>query len=121
LSDHPDVDMISFTGSTAVGRRIYEHAARRIQRVGLELGGKSACIVLEDANFERAVQSCVRTCFANAGQICAAQSRLLVPRQRARAAAEIAKSVAESFVMGDPTSPGTTLGPLISEGQRSRV
>jgi betaine-aldehyde dehydrogenase len=121
LAGHPDVDMISFTGSTRAGRRVSEVAAKTIKRVHLELGGKSASVVLDDADFEKAVTGTVRNCYANSGQTCSAHTRLLVPKSRRDEAAAIAKKVAESFTLGDPMDSATRLGPLISETQRDRV
>jgi len=121
LALHPDVDMISFTGSTSAGRRVSEAAAGTIKRVALELGGKSPNIILEDANFEQAITDGVSKCFLNSGQTCSALTRMLVPRSRLGEAEQIAATVAEHFKPGDPFEPGTTLGPLVSEGQRQLV
>jgi aldehyde dehydrogenase (NAD+) len=121
LALHPNVDMISFTGSTSAGRRVSEAAAGTIKRVALELGGKSPNIILEDANFEQAITDGVSKCFLNSGQTCSALTRMLVPRSRLGEAEQIAATVAEHFKPGDPFEPGTTLGPLVSEGQRQLV
>ncbi|MBM3358235.1 MAG: aldehyde dehydrogenase family protein [Betaproteobacteria bacterium] len=121
LAAHHGIDMISFTGSTRAGRRVSELAARTVKRVALELGGKSASIVLEDADFPRAVKSTVSSCFFNSGQTCSALTRLLVPETRYEEAAKLAVDAARSFTPGDPTSADTRLGPLISEAQRERV
>lgn len=121
LVTHKDVDMISFTGSTRAGRRISEVAAKDIKKVSLELGGKSACIILEDADLEKAVEGGMGSCYANAGQTCCAQTRMLVPRSRHDEAAEIARKVAESLNQGDPLDEETDLGALVSEPQRERV
>ncbi|MCH8334172.1 aldehyde dehydrogenase family protein [Candidatus Sumerlaeota bacterium] len=121
LVAHKDVDMISFTGSTRAGRRISEVAAKDIKKVSLELGGKSACIILEDADLKKAVKGGIGSCYANAGQTCCAQTRMLVPRKLHDEAAAIAKEIAESLNQGDPLDESTNLGALISETQRERV
>ncbi len=118
---HPQVDMVSFTGSTAAGKRVSEVAARTVKRVALELGGKSAAIILDDADFAIAVKSVVNNCYLNSGQTCTAQTRLLVPESRYEEAAQIATEVAKGFRLGDPFSEGTKLGPLASAAQRERV
>ncbi|MFN2609152.1 MAG: aldehyde dehydrogenase family protein [Acidimicrobiales bacterium] len=117
----PDVDMVSFTGSTAAGRRVAAAAAATVKRVTLELGGKSASVVLDDADLDEAVRATVSQCFLNAGQTCIAWSRLLVPRARQGEAVEVARRVAAGFAPGDPLDPATTLGPLASRAQRERV
>jgi aldehyde dehydrogenase (NAD+) len=121
LALHPDVDMISFTGSTAAGRRVSEAAAGTIKRVALELGGKSPNVILEDADLQQAITDGVSKCFLNSGQTCSALTRMLVPRSRLAEAEQIAAAVAEHFKPGDPFEPGTTLGPLVSESQRKQV
>ncbi|HXG94219.1 MAG TPA: aldehyde dehydrogenase family protein [Blastocatellia bacterium] len=121
LAAHTDVDMISFTGSTRAGRRVSELAAQTVKRVALELGGKSASIVLDDADFEKAVRSTVNSCYFNSGQTCSAHTRLLVPKDRLDEAARIAKEAAEGFTLGDPREGKAKLGPLVSETQRERV
>ena len=121
LARHPDVDMISFTGSTEAGRRVSEAAAGTIKRVALELGGKSPNVILEDANLEQAIGDGVSKCFLNSGQTCSALTRMLVPRSRLAEAEQIAAAVAEQFKPGDPFESGTMLGPLVSEGQRKLV
>ncbi len=121
LVTHPEVDMISFTGSTAAGRRVSELAARSVKRVTLELGGKSPTVVLDDADLKRAVMAGVTSAFLNSGQTCLAQSRMLVPRERLAEVERLATAVAESFTPGDPLAQGTRLGPLASEAQRERV
>ena len=118
---NPDVDMVSFTGSTRAGRRVSELAAHTVKRVALELGGKSASIVLDDADFEKAVRSSVSNCYFNSGQTCSAHTRLLVPRDKQDEAARIAKETAEGFTVGDPREGRAKLGPLVSETQRERV
>jgi acyl-CoA reductase-like NAD-dependent aldehyde dehydrogenase len=121
LVDHPGVDMVSFTGSTAAGRRILVVAARTVKRVALELGGKSAAVVLDDADLAVAVKATVNNCFLNAGQTCSALSRLLVPAARHDEAAALAVAAAQGFAPGDPMNDRTKLGPLASAAQRERV
>jgi acyl-CoA reductase-like NAD-dependent aldehyde dehydrogenase len=117
----PDVDMVSFTGSTRAGKRVSELAAKTVKRVSLELGGKSANIILDDADFEKAVKSGVSNCYFNSGQTCSALTRMLAPRSRYDEAVEIAKNAAESFTVGDPREGRAKLGPLVSAAQRERV
>jgi len=121
LSSHPDVDMVSFTGSTRAGVQVAKAAADSVKRVAQELGGKSPNIILGDADFERAVKSGVRSCFSNSGQSCNAPTRMLVPRTRLAEAHAIAKAVADKTVVGDPQADGTHLGPVVSELQFSRI
>lgn len=121
LCTHPGVDAVSFTGSTAVGRRVAMLAADTVKRVCLELGGKSASIVLPDADLELAVTATVGNVMVNSGQTCAAWTRLLVPRPDLDQALAIAAKVAQSHVVGDPLAPGTDLGPVISGAQRASV
>jgi len=120
LSRDPRVDMISFTGSTAVGRRIMQMGSDTIKKIFLELGGKSATLVLEDANFEAAVPGSAMTCM-HGGQGCAINTRLLVPRSRYDEAIELLKPAFENFPYGDPSEPGTLQGPQISKKQQERV
>jgi len=121
LSSHPDVDMVSFTGSTRAGKRVSEVGAQTVKRIALELGGKSASIVLDDADFEKAIKGSVSNCYMNSGQTCAAWTRLLVPRARLDEARAIAKATAESFTVGSAFADGVRLGPLVSAVQRDRV
>jgi betaine-aldehyde dehydrogenase len=121
LAGHPLVDMVSFTGSTRAGKRIGELAAATIKRVALELGGKSASVVLDDADLETAVKRTVQHCYLNSGQTCSAHTRLLVPRARHDEAVQIAKKAAESFTLGSPFDAATKLGPLVTAAQRERV
>jgi aldehyde dehydrogenase (NAD+) len=121
LASHPDVDMISFTGSTRAGKRVSELAAQTVKRVALELGGKSANIILDDADLEKAVRSGVSNCYFNSGQTCSAHTRMLVPKERHDEAVQIAKAAAEGFTVGDPREGKAKLGPLVSEVQRDRV
>lgn len=121
LVRHPQVDKIAFTGSTAAGRQIMADCATRIARVTLELGGKSAAIVLDDAEVDHVVRSIIPMTFAVAGQLCIAQSRILVPRRRQREFAEALSAAFAALPVGDPFAPETQIGPLISERQRDRV
>jgi aldehyde dehydrogenase (NAD+) len=121
LVAHPLVDMVSLTGSVRAGRRVMEVAAKSIKRVGLELGGKSANVILEDSDFERAVGDGITDAFRNAGQACGGLTRVLVPRHRLAEAAEIAVEKARGYVLGDPFDPATTLGPVTTDGQRERI
>jgi acyl-CoA reductase-like NAD-dependent aldehyde dehydrogenase len=118
---HPDTDMISFTGSTRAGRRISELASQSIKRVSLELGGKSAAIVLDDADLTKAVKGVVGNCYLNSGQTCAAHTRMLVPESKYEEAKALAAEAAAKFTPGDPMAEGTRLGPLVSEAQWNRV
>jgi aldehyde dehydrogenase (NAD+) len=121
LVGHPEVDVVSFTGSTAAGRRVAALAAATVKRVTLELSGKSPSVVLDDADLDDAVESSVRQCMLNSGQTCIAWSRLLVPRELHDRAAEVAARVADAYVLGDPLDPSTTLGPVATDAQRARV
>jgi betaine-aldehyde dehydrogenase len=121
VARHPLVDMVSFTGSVAAGRRVSELAAATVKRVALELGGKSASVVLDDADLPSAVSKTVGNCFLNSGQTCNAWTRLLVPRSRHDEAAELARSATAKFTMGDPLEGQAKLGPLVSSRQRERV
>jgi acyl-CoA reductase-like NAD-dependent aldehyde dehydrogenase len=121
LAAHPDVDMISFTGSTRAGKRVSELAAQTVKRVALELGGKSPNVILDDADFERAVTDGVTKCYQNSGQTCSALTRMLVPRDRLADAEKIAATAAKQFTTGDPFDAATRLGPLVSETQHKRV
>ncbi|HKI63391.1 MAG TPA: aldehyde dehydrogenase family protein [Burkholderiales bacterium] len=121
LVRHPDVDMISFTGSTRAGKRISELAAQGVKRVALELGGKSASVILEDADLAIAVKSTVNGCYLNSGQTCTALTRMLVPESKYEEAKKIAAEVANGFTLGDPLAETTKLGPLASAAQVERV
>ncbi|WIM95868.1 aldehyde dehydrogenase family protein [Actinoplanes oblitus] len=121
IAGHPDVDMISFTGSTATGRAIAKAAADRIAKVSLELGGKSANLILADADLVKAVKVGVGNAFLNSGQTCTAWTRMLVHRSHYDEAVELAAKTAAGYTVGDPFDPGTRLGPLVSAGQRDRV
>jgi betaine-aldehyde dehydrogenase len=121
LVEHRDVDMISFTGSTRAGKRISELAAQSVKRVALELGGKSASVILDDADLAAAVKGTVNGCYLNSGQTCTALTRMLVPEKLYPEAAKIAAEVAKSFTVGDPLAETTRLGPLTSQAQLERV
>jgi len=121
LATHPDVDMVSFTGSTRAGAEVARGAAPTIKRVHQELGGKSPNVLLDDADFEQAVKAGVLHVVENTGQSCNAPTRMLVPKARLAEAEAIAKRVAESVRVGDPRSPDTTVGPLVSRIQFDRV
>ncbi|MEY2569528.1 MAG: aldehyde dehydrogenase [Actinomycetota bacterium] len=121
IAAHPDVDMVSFTGSTRAGKRVSELAAQTVKRVSLELGGKSPNIILDDANLEQAVTDGVGKAFLNSGQTCSALTRMLVPRAKLAEAETIAAKVAETYTPGDPFDAETRLGPLVSDAQRKRV
>ncbi|MFF0081806.1 aldehyde dehydrogenase family protein [Streptomyces canus] len=119
MTSHPAVDMVSFTGSTAVGRRILAQAAPTVKRVALELGGKSAQIYLDDA-VGRAAAGAVAVVAATAGQACVAATRMLVPADRKAEALDAVSAAYAKLVVGDPVDPRTTLGPVISAAQRER-
>jgi aldehyde dehydrogenase (NAD+) len=121
LVAHPDVDMVSFTGSTAAGRRVSAVAAGSVKRVALELGGKSANVLLPDADHAAAVKVGVANCFLNSGQTCTAWTRMLVHASRYDEVVELASAAAARFTVGDPNDPATRLGPLVSAAQRDRV
>ena len=121
LVKHPQVDMISFTGSTRAGKRISEVAAATVKRVALELGGKSASVILEDADLAAAVKGTVNGCYLNSGQTCTALTRMLVPASLYEEAAKLAVEAAKAFTLGDPMSEATRLGPLSSQMQLERV
>jgi aldehyde dehydrogenase (NAD+) len=121
LVRHPEVDMVSFTGSTRAGRRISEVAAGTIKRVALELGGKSASVVLDDADLPAAVKGTLNACFLNSGQTCSAHTRMLVPEARYEEVAALAVEFTKAFTVGDPLGGSARLGPLVSSAQRDRV
>ncbi len=118
---HPDVDMVSFTGSLQAGRRIGSVAGDGVKKVCLELGGKSAFVVLDDAPFEKAIPAGVNNCMQNSGQTCSAWTRMLVPRARHDEAIELAKAQLAKLTLGDPFEATTRLGPLASANQRETV
>lgn len=121
LSKHPQIQMISFTGSTHAGKAITQAAADTIKRVTLELGGKSPNLILDDADLTTAVQQGVLLCMSNSGQSCDAPTRMYLPRQSYQQAIAIAKATAESLVVGNPTEISTNLGPVISQTQYERI
>jgi acyl-CoA reductase-like NAD-dependent aldehyde dehydrogenase len=118
---HADVDMVSFTGSLAAGRRVASLAGDGIKKVCLELGGKSAFVVLEDAPFDKAIPAGVNNCMQNSGQTCSAWTRMLVPRARQADAIDLAKAQLAKLTLGDPFDAKTRLGPLASAVQRDTV
>ncbi len=126
IAGHPDIDMVSFTGSTRAGRRVTELAASSVKKVALELGGKSPNVLLPDAPFEKAAGDAVMKAFLNSGQTCSALTRLVVPRERLAEVEQIVTTAAQMVVVGDPLADGPTglgsqLGPLVSAAQRERV
>jgi aldehyde dehydrogenase (NAD+) len=121
LVSHPEVDMISFTGSLQAGRRVASVAGESIKKVCLELGGKSAFVILEDAPFEKAVPAGVNNCMQNSGQTCSAWTRMLVPRSKQAEAVELARAQLAKLTLGDPFDAKTKLGPLASATQRDTV
>ncbi|MEU3374169.1 aldehyde dehydrogenase [Streptomyces sp. NPDC006711] len=120
LVGHPGVDKVAFTGSVAAGKRVMEVAARHLTRVTLELGGKSAAVILPDADPEAAVAGVVPAAWMNNGQACVAQTRVLAPRARYDEYAEAFAAAANALVVGDPMDPATQVGPLVAERQRRR-
>ena len=121
LAAHPLVDAVSFTGSTRAGKRVMQLAAENVKKVSLELGGKSANIMLEDADLASAIPAGLFGCWINSGQTCSALTRMLVPRSRLAEAEEIAVGAAAGFTPGDPFAETSLLGPLVSATQRDRV
>ncbi|MFB6938686.1 aldehyde dehydrogenase [Streptomyces sp. HUAS 31] len=121
LVSHPGVDKISFTGSTRAGRRIASIAGEHLKRVGLELGGKSAALVLEDADLEAAMQGLRFGALGNNGEACILQTRILAPRSRYEEVVTAVKEMVESLKVGDPSAPDTFIGPMIRRDQQQRV
>jgi aldehyde dehydrogenase (NAD+) len=121
ISSHPDVAMVSFTGSTRAGIAVATAAAPTVKRVTQELGGKSANIILDDADFATAVKEGAQACFRNTGQSCNAPTRMLVPKSRMAEAAATARQAAEAIQTGDPFKKGTNIGPLASKAQFEKV
>jgi aldehyde dehydrogenase (NAD+) len=121
LSAHPDIAMVSFTGSTRAGVLVAQNAAPTVKRVAQELGGKSANVLCDDETFEKAVASGVGDMFDNTGQSCDAPSRMLVPRHRMAEAAEIAKKVAAETKVGNPREEGVEVGPVVSDVQWQKI
>ncbi|MEM5384094.1 aldehyde dehydrogenase family protein [Paraburkholderia phymatum] len=121
IASHPDIDMVSFTGSTRAGVLVAQAAAPSVKRVAQELGGKSANILLDDVDLDEAVKRGVAACFTNSGQSCSIPTRMLVPRHLMNDAAQIAKRVAEAYRVGPTDEPSTQLGPLVNRNQFERV
>jgi aldehyde dehydrogenase (NAD+) len=121
LASHPEIDMVSFTGSTRAGTAVAKSAADSVKRVHQELGGKSPNVLLDDADFERAVKTSVLHVFQNSGQSCNAPTRMLVPAAKLAEVEAIARRVAETVVVGDPASAATNVGPVVSKLQFERV
>ena len=121
LACHPDVEMVSFTGSIRAGRRVSELASATIKRVALELGGKSAALILDDADLAVAVKGTVGACFLNSGQTCTAHTRMLVPESLYDQAAALAVEAAAAYLPGNPQSEQTRIGPMVTAVQRERV
>ncbi|MGV9502179.1 aldehyde dehydrogenase [Streptomyces sp. NPDC003642] len=121
LVGHPDIDKVSFTGSVAAGRRVMEVAARNLTRVTLELGGKSAAVVLPDADVETAVAGIAPAAWMNNGQACVAQTRVLLPRARYDEFADALAAAAGTLTVGDPLDPATEVGPLVAKRQQRRA
>jgi acyl-CoA reductase-like NAD-dependent aldehyde dehydrogenase len=121
IAAHPGIDMVSFTGSTRAGTRVAQLGAATVKKVALELGGKSANVILPDADLERAVKVGVGNCYLNSGQTCTAWTRMLVHDSQYDDAVHLAAQAAESYVTGDPFDAATRLGPLVSGAQRDRV
>ena len=121
LATHPDIDMVSFTGSTRAGTEVAKSAAATVKRVHQELGGKSPNVLLDDVDLERAVKASVLHVFQNSGQSCNAPTRMLVPVAKLAAVEAIARRIAESVVVGDPKAEGTSIGPVVSKIQFDRV
>jgi aldehyde dehydrogenase (NAD+) len=121
LASHPGIDMVSFTGSTRAGIAVAKNAADTVKRVAQELGGKSANIILDDADLERSVKGGVRSCFMNSGQSCNAPTRMLVPRAKHADAVKFAKAAAEATTVGDPNAEGIQIGPVVSKVQFDKI
>ena len=121
IASHPDVDMVSFTGSTRAGKRVGELCMQRVAKVALELGGKSANVILPDADLQKAVPDGVFKAFLNSGQTCSALTRMIVPREKLAEVEELAANAAEAMTTGDPFAEESKLGPLVSQAQWDRV
>ena len=121
IASHVEVDMVSFTGSTGAGKRVSELASKTVKKVALELGGKSASVVMDSADLKSSVKGTIANCFLNSGQTCSATTRMLVPRAKMAEALQFAKEIAETFSVGPALTEGSRLGPLVSEIQRERV
>ncbi|TCK25776.1 aldehyde dehydrogenase [Pseudonocardia endophytica] len=121
LVAHPEIDKVAFTGSTAAGRRIASLCGHDLKRVTLELGGKSAAVLLDDADFGPAVEQLRTGSFRNSGQVCSLKTRIIVPRSREREFLDAFSAMVSTMPVGDPTDPDTQIGPLVSDVQRGRV
>ena len=121
VSEHPGIDMISFTGSTRAGIDVAQRAAPTVKRVSQELGGKSPNIILDDADLQKAIAGGVTHCFNNSGQSCNAPTRMMVPHTRMKEASALAKSVAEQAKPGDPKADATTMGPVVNKIQWDKI
>ncbi|MBW3648780.1 MAG: aldehyde dehydrogenase family protein, partial [Actinobacteria bacterium] len=121
IAAHPDVDMVSFTGSTLAGKRVMSVAAGTVKKVSLELGGKSAFVVLDDADLGKAVKVGLANCFINGGQTCTAWTRMLVPAAQYDEALELIQGAAAKYPVGDPTDEGSRIGPLANANQYKKV
>lgn len=121
MASHPMVDMVSFTGSTAVGRNIAESAAAGIKKLALELGGKSPCLVLEDSDYNLAVDTVLDSCFYNSGQTCSALTRLFIPAGSRQIFYDLISEKIKAYPCGKPTEETTILGPLSSKTQLKTV
>src|SRR5213082_1026241 len=121
MAEHPNIDMISFTGSTRAGVDVAKRAAPTVKRVSQELGGKSPNVILDDADLTKAVSGGVMHMFNNSGQSCNAPSRMIVPLSKMKEVAAIAKGVADKTKAGDPRAEGTTIGPVVSRIQWDKI
>jgi betaine-aldehyde dehydrogenase len=121
LASHPEVDMVSFTGSTRAGKRVAELAAATVKRVTLELGGKSASVILPDADLLAAVKGTIGACLLNSGQTCSAHTRMLVPANRYDEVKALVQATIAKFTLGASLDENSRLGPLVSASQRERV
>jgi len=121
MSAHPDIDMMSFTGSTRAGIRVAQAAAATVKRVAQELGGKSANILLPDVDFQTAVTKGINSMMVNSGQSCTAPTRMFVPQDRHDEVKKIAREAAERLVVGDPQDPKTKLGPVVNAAQYDKI
>ncbi|GAA0949776.1 aldehyde dehydrogenase [Actinocorallia libanotica] len=121
LVRHPGIDKVAFTGSTAAGKRIMSLCGEQVKRVSLELGGKSASVVLDDADLAAVIPALVGGAMHLSGQVCGAHTRVLLPRSRYAEAVEAAAAAAQAIPVGDPHDPATVVGPLVAERQRTRV
>ncbi len=121
IAGHPDIEMVSFTGSTRAGKRVSQLGTENIKRVTLELGGKSPNVILDDADLVKAIPAGVMGCYANSGQTCSAPTRMIVPRARLAEVEALAKAAAEACHMGDPFDESSTHGPIVHAAQYEKV